>query len=117
MHNIRADLFIPSAFLHAKFEDPMIEKIYEELRDIGIVRGREQFSAEWLGREKSYLRSLQCKRRKPSTKVLATCAVRLLKNADQLNKADAVITRAKGLELRKLASRCLDQILMDGMCT
>jgi hypothetical protein len=43
--------------------------------------------------------------------------VRLLKNADQLNKADAVITQAKGLELRKLASRCLDQILMDGMCT
>jgi hypothetical protein len=97
------------------FEVEMIEKIFEELRDIGIVRSRDQFSAEWLGREKGYLRSLQSKNRRPSTKVLATCAVRLLKNADQLNTADAAIAKAKSAELRRLANSCFAQILDEGL--
>jgi hypothetical protein len=92
----------------------MIENIFLELRDIGMVHSRDEFSAEWLGRERSYLRCLRAKRRNPSTKVLATCAVRLLKNADQLNKADAAIAKAKSVELRRLANSCLEQILIEG---
>ena len=93
----------------------MIEKIFEELRDIGIVRSRDQFSAEWLGREKSYLRGLQAKKRKPSVEVLAVCGARLLKNAEQLNKADAAIVKAKSVELRRLANSCFEQILDEGL--
>jgi hypothetical protein len=93
----------------------MIEKIFEELRDIGIVRSRDQFSAEWLGREKSYLRGLQAKNRKPSVAVLAVCGARLLKNAEQLNKADAAIAKAKSAELRRLATSCFEQILDEGL--
>lgn len=93
----------------------MIEKIFEELRDIGIVRSRDQFSAEWLGREKSYLRGLQAKNRKPSVAVLATCAARLVKSADHLSKADAAIAKAKSAELRRLANTCFEQILDEGL--
>lgn len=93
----------------------MIENIFEELRDIGIVRSRDQFSAEWLGRDKSYLRCLQAKNRKPSVAVLATCAARLVKCADQLNKADAAIAKAKSVELRRLANSCFEQILDEGL--
>lgn len=93
----------------------MIENIFEGLRDIGIVRSRDQFSAEWLGREKSYLRSLQYKNRKPSVAVLAVCGARLLKNAEQLNKADAAIAKAKSAELRRLANSCFEQILDEGL--
>lgn len=93
----------------------MIEIIFEELRDIGIVRSRDQFSAEWLGREKSYFRGLQAKKRKPSVAVLATCAARLIKSADQLAKADGAIAKAKGEELRKLAFICFAHILDEGL--
>ncbi len=93
----------------------MIEKIFGELRDIGIVRSRDQFSAEWLGREKSYLRSLQSKKRKPSVAVLAICAARLVRSAEQLGKADAAIARAKSAELRRLANTCFEQILDEGL--
>lgn len=93
----------------------MIEKIFEELRDIGIVRSRDQFSAEWLGREKSYLRSLQSKNRKPSIAVLATCAARLVKGAEQLSKTDAAMAKAKSAELRRLATNCFEQILDEGL--
>ncbi len=92
----------------------MIENIFLELRDIGMVHSRDEFSAEWLGRERSYLRCLRAKHRSPSTKVLATCAVRLLKNADQLGKAEAAIAKAKSVELRRLANSCLEQILIEG---
>lgn len=93
----------------------MIEKIFEELRDIGIVRSRDQFSAEWLGREKSYLRGLQAKKRKPSVAVLATCAARLVRNAEQLGRVDASIAKAKSAELRRLANSCFAQILDEGL--
>ncbi len=92
----------------------MIENIFLELRGIGMVRSRDEFSAEWLGRERSYLRCLRAKQRNPSTKVLATCAVRLLENADQLGKAEAAIAKAKSVELRRLANTCLEQILIEG---
>jgi hypothetical protein len=92
----------------------MIENIFLELRGIGMVHSRDEFSAEWLGRERSYLRCLRAKHRSPSTKVLATCAVRLLKNADRLAKAEAAIAKAKSVELRRLANTCLEQILIEG---
>lgn len=93
----------------------MIEKIFEELRDIGVVRTRDQFSAEWLGRERSYLRGLQSKKRQPSVDVLVTCAARLVKSAEQFSKADAPMAKAKSAELRRLADSCFSEILDVGL--
>lgn len=93
----------------------MIENIFEGLREIGIVRSRDQFSAEWLGRDKSYLRCLQAKKKRPSVEVLATCAARLIRRAEQLSKADAAIAKAKSAELRRLANSCFEQILDEGL--
>ena len=92
----------------------MIEGIFEEMRGIGAVASSDEFSTEWLGRERSYLRGLRAKRRDASPVVLATCAVRLLRTADGLKSAGVPIADAKQLHLRNMANRCLEGILAAG---
>ena len=92
----------------------MIEKIFDELCELGAVRSSDEFSIKWLGQERSYLRCLRSKRREPSLKALATCAVRLLKTADGLGRSQPSYAVEKSMRLRNLANRCLDQILTEG---
>ena len=83
------------------------------LKRHGIVQSSADFSTDWLGRERSYLRGLSTKNRRPSTEVWAICAVRLLKRADS---AEALSGESPfTLELRRLADRCLDEVLTAGM--
>lgn len=92
----------------------MIEEIFYELKGLGAVRTTDEFSTLWLGREKSYLRCLRAKRRDPSSTALATCAVRLLRSADKLNKGQVLPTSHQGTRFRSLANKCLEGILTIG---
>lgn len=92
----------------------MIEDIFYELKTLGAVHNTDEFSTNWLGREKSYLRCLRAKRREPSSTALATCAVRLLRTADGFNASLLQPSRLKGTKLRSLADRCLEEILTIG---
>ena len=92
----------------------MIEAVYEELRGIGVVRSSDDFSSSWLGKERSYMRCLRAKQRKPSATALATCAVRLLKSVDGLKYNMAPSMAVRSQRMRKLADRCLEQILVEG---
>lgn len=92
----------------------MLEKIFEELCELGAVRSSDEFSIKWLGKERSYMRCLRSKQREPSLKALATCAVRLLMTADCVKRGQASMMVEKSARLRMLASRCLDQILTEG---
>lgn len=55
----------------------MIEDLYKELKEIGVVQNMSDFSREWLGKEKSYYRVLLSKRRVPSADAISFCASRL----------------------------------------
>lgn len=92
----------------------MIEEIFDELRTLGAVHSSDEFSRYWLGKERSYLRCLRAKHRPPSLKALATCAVRLLKTADRFGHSNRPIVSARGKQMRNLANRCLEQILVEG---
>lgn len=89
----------------------VIEDVYEELRRCGAVQSSAAFSEHWLGMEKSYLRCLRAKRRKPSAKALATCALRLRRRAAQFDQSS--LPRVQGWALRygELADRCLTELL------
>lgn len=90
----------------------MIEKIFEQMKDLGAVSSTDEFSVRWLGRERSYLRCLRAKQRDPSAQVWATCAVRLLRSADSL---EVKMPWAKRDSLRSLANSCLDALLSTGV--
>jgi len=92
----------------------MIEDIFSGLKQMGAVRSTDEFSTEWLGREKSYMRCMRARRRHPSSTVLATCAVRLLRTADGLSISRLPPAQENGLKLRSLANKCLEEILTQG---
>ena len=88
----------------------LTEEIYGELRRMGFVENREQLSERWFRREKSYLRSLKSKQRKPSETAITECAKRLQSYADYFandpNERSAMFAR----RLNVLADRCWEEI-------
>ena len=89
--------------------------VYDELRNLGIVRNTSEFSEKWLGRERSYLMVLKAKHRRPSCSVWANCAVNLLRAAEVAGY-DGTLPRTKTSGVfRSLASQCFDQVLNEGM--
>jgi hypothetical protein len=85
----------------------MIETIYEELRKLGAVRSRTDFSEEWLGMEGSYFRG----RRDASSRALATCAARLRRRASALQTSTMPQVRERSEQYLALADSCLDELL------
>ena len=89
----------------------MIETIFEELKKVGAVSGSRQFSEQWLGMERNYLRCLRAKRRSPSAKVIVECAKRLQHVGKTMNASGTQSSKAVGQHLLILADRCLESLL------
>ena len=89
----------------------MIETIYQELKRLGAVRNCDQFSREWLGMEKSYLRVLRAKGREPSAKAIARCASRLKRDSQHLTRVDKKGYQSAAGRLDQLAERCIAEML------
>lgn len=89
----------------------MIEEIYEELKKLGVVRNCDQFSCEWLGMERSYLRVARAKRRQPSARAIATCVARLKSHGRHLMRVDGHRYRLAANVLNKMADLCIDDMV------
>jgi hypothetical protein len=89
----------------------MIDLIYNELKQLGAVRTYDQFSIEWLGMEKSYMRTVRAKQRQPSAKAIARCVARLQQQGNKLIELDRLGYRNAGTRLNKLAEACLSDLL------
>ena len=89
--------------------------VYDELRNLGIVRNTSEFSEKWLGRERSYLTVLKAKHRRPSCSVWANCAVSLLRAAEVAAEGENRPHTSVGGVFRALANQCFDQVLNEGM--
>lgn len=89
----------------------MIETIYEELRTLGVVRNCDEFSRDWLGMEKSYMRVMRAKRRLPSAKAMARCISKLKNDSRKLIAIDRPGYGKAAARLDTLAQKCLDEML------
>jgi hypothetical protein len=89
----------------------MIETVYEELKRLGAVSSCDQFSSEWLGMEKSYMRVLRAKGREPSAKAVARCASRLKQDSRRLISMDKNGYRTAARRLDQLAEHCIAEML------
>lgn len=89
----------------------MIENVYEELKQLGAVRSVDQFSREWLGMERSYMRVMKAKGRKPSAKVIATCAARLRSHGKHLMSVDKRGYHLAASALNLLADKCISDMI------
>lgn len=87
---------------------PVIETLFVNLKALGAVRSTDDFSVNWLGMDKSYLRCLRARNRNPTPRVLANCNVRLLDLSERLtaNHQPSKI-RKVGRRLKELADLCV----------
>ena len=58
-------------------EKPVLNEVFELLKEIGAVGSESEFSTDWLGRSECYMRTLRFKKGQPSTGTLAICASKL----------------------------------------
>lgn len=89
----------------------VIEEIYGELKKLGVVRNCDQFSCEWLGMERSYLRVARAKRRQPSAKAIATCVARLKSHGRHLMRVDGQRYQSAAMALNRMADLCIDEMV------
>ena len=92
----------------------MIDDVFEELKSIGAVTTAQQFSEQWLGRERSYFCVLKAKSRTVSPGALAVCAARLRRTADVWMGSGATEKVRAGARMQSLAHQCVAEILIAG---
>jgi hypothetical protein len=88
-----------------------IELVFCELLRLGQCSSRSAFSRDWLGREESYYRSIQCKGRKPSIEAQMNLAVRLRWMGDHLRRSLHPKVAAAGKTYLKLHGDLLDSLM------
>ncbi len=89
----------------------MIEDVYKELKSLGAVKSTNEFSQYWLGMEKSYLRTMKAKHRKPSARALGNVAARLKKDGEKLGENTNPKISRVGYRFVTMANECIDEIL------
>ena len=82
----------------------MIDDVYLQLRELGVVQNKSDFSMTWLGKEKSYYRGLLSKQREPSVDALAHCA-------SKLRTVSVYLPSSKKRVMGRLANQCLEELL------
>lgn len=93
----------------------MIEIVFAELKKTGAIRSSDEFSRDFLGMEKSYLRGIRARRRNPSSKALAACAVRLKTVGKSLAESQIPSVSEKGALMTQLGDSCINEILSQAM--
>ena len=89
----------------------MVEEIYWELKALGECHTASQFSEEFLGMEKNYLRSLKWDEKAASPRALAHCAAKLRVRADCFGASQMVALTQRGAKLRQLSEDCVEVLL------
>lgn len=89
----------------------MVEEIYWELRALGECRNASEFSEEFLGMERNYLRSLKWHEKAASPRALAHCAAKLRVRADCFGASQMVALTQRSEKLRQLSDNCVEVLL------
>jgi hypothetical protein len=90
----------------------IIDAAFAELKSLGQCRSRSEFSSSWLGREKSYYRSLQSKGRQPSAEALINLICRLRDLGRNFTRSEYPAVDRIGRTYLKLSGELLDALLM-----
>ena len=88
-----------------------IDFIFDELKTRGLCSSRSSYSSDWLGRETSYYRSLQCKGREPSIEAQLNLAARLRSLGAYLEHSDHPTIATSGKVYLKLSHELLEALL------
>jgi hypothetical protein len=82
----------------------VLKRVYEHLRDNGVVSSESEFSRDWLGRSECYLRSVRFNGAQPSISTVALCASKLQHYGERLSATEQ--HKRLGELMAELAEEC-----------
>ena len=82
----------------------VLKRVYEHLRDNGVVSSESEFSRDWLGRSECYLRSVRFNGTEPSISTVALCASKLQHYGERLSATEQ--HKSLGELMAELAEEC-----------
>jgi hypothetical protein len=88
-----------------------VDFVFFELKQIGQCNSRSEFSRDWLGREKSYFRSVQSKGRRPSVEAQINLIGRLRDLGTSFTRSDHPALDEVGKTYLRLYGELLDALL------
>ena len=88
----------------------LLDEVYCELEQFGIVDTRAEYCTQWLGRSECYLRTLRFLKQNPSIDVLAVLNNRLNYYAEHYYEQDSRAMHLAARRLSKLAAECAIEI-------
>ena len=91
----------------------IIIEIYETLTGAGVVANEGDFSQDWLGHCKSYLRTLRFKKAEPSIGAIAICGSRLQRAGEQMIALPRY--RHIGARFLALSEKCHEHVNVDSV--
>lgn len=94
-----------------KLKEDLIVQTYWKLVELRLCQSRSEFSSDWLGREKSYWRSVDARRGTISFRAHAYLVQSLQSTGSVFAASGVTQTVAKGEILLALSKACLDYLL------
>lgn len=94
----------------------LLNEVFYELKELGLVRSENDFSKLWLGKCDSYMRTLRFHNKPASMGAVAVCGIKLQHLVNLLNKS---ANRHPALNrLQELSDSCMSLVTLDGLnCT
>jgi hypothetical protein len=89
----------------------LVDKVFAELQRLGQCWSRDEFSRDWLGREKSYYRSLLSKKRKAGAEAQLNLAGRLRTFGMRYARSEQPAVREIGVTYLQFYAELIDALL------
>ena len=88
----------------------IIHEIVEKMMNLGLFESQYDLSQYWFNRGQSYVSSMKCRKRQPSTEALLMLTSRLEITAQQFSQSEYQSIRAKGQGMKLLAEEVRQEI-------
>ncbi len=88
----------------------VIDEIVDKMTNLGLFESQYDLSRYWFGKRQSYVSSMKCRKRQPSTEALLMFSSRLEITAQQFSQSEYQSIRDKSQGMKLLAQELRQEI-------
>ncbi len=88
----------------------IIHEIVEKMTNLDLFESQYDLSQYWFGKRQSYVSSMKCRKRQPSTEALLMFSSRLESTAQQFSQSEYQSSRDKSQGMKLLADEVRHEI-------
>ncbi len=88
----------------------MIHEIVDKMTHLGLFESQYDLSQYWFGKRQSYVSSMKCRKRQPSTEALLMFSSRLESTAQEFSQSEYQSIRDKSEGMKLLAREVRQEI-------